>query len=201
MALAVFLILAAGALFFAANVVFRRNPAVCAVHLVGAFFCLAGIYFLIGFPFLAALQLLVYAGAIMVLFLFVIMLLDLRKEEPREKPVSSTLSPIFAGALLGLLAVTLPELPVAPNEEPGATPALRGAEGGRELAAALFGRHALTFEATSLLLLAGILGVVSLAKARRSRRKRLEILLAEAARAEERRAAAREPVAAGHGGE
>ncbi len=177
MALPVFLILAAGAVFFAANVVLRRNPAECAVHLVGSFFCLAGIYLMIGFPFLAALQLLVYAGAIMVLFLFVIMLLDLRREEPRENPRISTIAPLAMGLLFGLLAVVLPDMPVAVATGRGAVAGAGGAEGGKELANYLFGRHLLTFEATSLLLLAGIFGVVVLAKRRTSRKADLERLL------------------------
>ena len=176
MASIVFYVLALFSVFFGANVVFQRNPAICAVHLVGAFFCLSGIYLVLGFPFMAALQLLVYTGAIMVLFLFVIMLLDLRKEEPRETPIASILAPLFAGALLAFLAITYPDLAVAPVPGGDLEAGMRGAEGGKELAQNLFGRHVLAFEATSVLLLAAILGVVTLAKRRRSRKRNVEVI-------------------------
>ncbi len=160
----VFLILGIAAVLFALNVVLRRTPAICAVHLVGVFFCLAGIYLLMGFPFLAALQLMVYAGAIMVLFIFVIMLLDLKKEEERETPLASILAPLFAGGILALLATILP------IHDAHTTQVNKGGEaaasGGRPLAEALFSKHLLAFEATSLLLLAALIGVIVLAKKR-----------------------------------
>lgn len=92
-------ILGAGALASALAVVIRRDAVVAAMNLVLAFFCLSGIYLLLGFPFLAAIQILVYAGAIMVLFLFVIMLLGV-----------STLSRVPIGARSGfgaLVALTI----------------------------------------------------------------------------------------------
>jgi NADH:ubiquinone oxidoreductase subunit K/NADH:ubiquinone oxidoreductase subunit 6 (subunit J) len=76
----VFYVLAAGAVASALGVVACRNPLFSVLSLLGSFFCLSGIYLLAGFQFLAATQLLVYAGAIMVLFLFVIMLLNLGDE-------------------------------------------------------------------------------------------------------------------------
>jgi NADH-quinone oxidoreductase subunit J len=172
----VFYVLALFSVFFGANVVFQRNPAICAVHLVGAFFCLSGIYLVLGFPFMAALQLLVYTGAIMVLFLFVIMLLDLRKEEPRETPIAALLAPLFAGALLAFLALTYPDFMVSPVPGGDLEAGIRSASGGKLLAENLFGRHVLAFEATSVLLLGAILGVVTLAKRRRSRKMNVEVI-------------------------
>ncbi|MFQ5504997.1 MAG: NADH-quinone oxidoreductase subunit J [Planctomycetota bacterium] len=162
----IFFLLTAGTLVFSGNVVFRRNPAVCAVHLVGAFFCLSGIYLLIGFPFLAALQLMVYAGAIMVLFLFVIMLLDLRREGDHEMPWSTTIAPLFAGGIFALLWTVIDKLPVHSGRLPALSAGRTAARGGEGLAAALFSKHLLAFEATSLLILVGIVGVVLLAKRR-----------------------------------
>src|SRR5256885_10416085 len=78
---ALFYIFAIGTLAGSAMVVFRRNPIHGAVSLVGAFFFLAGIYVLLAAHLIAILQVMVYAGAVMVLFVFVIMLLNLKEEE------------------------------------------------------------------------------------------------------------------------
>lgn len=171
MAYYVFLILGFASLIFGALVIFGRNPAICAVNLVGAFFCLSGIYLLIGFPFLAALQLIVYAGAIMVLFVFVIMLFDLKKEEPASRPLSAIGAPILAACVLALLAYALPGLVPPPEEIARTSMGPMGpvggegsTSGGRDLAIALFSRNVLAFEATSLLLLAAIVGVIVFAK-------------------------------------
>src|SRR5438128_5412347 len=75
---AVFFFFAAVAVIFALVVILHRNPVVSALSLVASFFALAVMYVLLEAPFLAALQVIVYAGAIMVLFLFVIMLLNLQ---------------------------------------------------------------------------------------------------------------------------
>src|SRR5712691_11146488 len=80
----IFFLFAAIAVIFALVVVLHRNPVVGALALVASFFSLAVMYVLLEAPFLAALQVIVYAGAIMVLFLFVIMLLNLQKQ--REEP-------------------------------------------------------------------------------------------------------------------
>ena len=118
MELVVFLILAVGALGSAINVVLGKSPTVAGVNLVTTFLCLAGIYLLIGFPFLAALQVMVYAGAIMVLILFVIMLLDLRREQPGIYSISSLLGPVIAACIAAFLALVLPCSPVSPTHPP-----------------------------------------------------------------------------------
>ena len=76
-----FICLGVGALASGIVVVLGRNPVVSVVNLVFTFFFLGGIFLLLGFPFMWAIQILVYTGAILVLFLFVILLLDLRREE------------------------------------------------------------------------------------------------------------------------
>jgi NADH-quinone oxidoreductase subunit J len=78
--LGIFFLFAAMAVIFAAVVVIHRNPVVSALSLVASFFALAVMYVLLDAPFMAALQVIVYAGAIMVLFLFVIMLLNLQHQ-------------------------------------------------------------------------------------------------------------------------
>ncbi|MBW8868897.1 MAG: NADH-quinone oxidoreductase subunit J, partial [Acidobacteria bacterium] len=76
-----FYLFAVGVLVAGAQVIFRRNPIYGALSLVGCFFFLAGIYVLLAAHLIAILQIMVYAGAVMVLFVFVIMLLNLKEEE------------------------------------------------------------------------------------------------------------------------
>src|SRR5262245_43174664 len=98
------------ALFAAASVVLRRDVVVAAMNLVLAFFALSGIYLLLGFPFLATVQVLVYAGAIMVLFLFVIMLLGVTKLDATPITARSGLGAAIALALgveAGIVGVKL----------------------------------------------------------------------------------------------
>src|ERR1044072_8484269 len=102
---AIFFFFAAIAVIFALVVVLHRNPVVGALSLVASFFALAVMYVLLEAPFLAALQVIVYAGAIMVLFLFVIMLLNLQhqREEP-TRPVQQFLGYMGAAAfVIGLV--------------------------------------------------------------------------------------------------
>src|SRR5437763_15777765 len=89
---AIFFFFAAVAVIFALVVITNRNPVVSALSLVVSFFALAVMYVLLDAPFLAALQVIVYAGAIMVLFLFVIMLLNLQHmHEPATHPIQQIL--------------------------------------------------------------------------------------------------------------
>ncbi|HEY6842589.1 MAG TPA: NADH-quinone oxidoreductase subunit J, partial [Thermoanaerobaculia bacterium] len=102
---AIFFFFAAVAIIFAVVVILHRNPVVSALSLVASFFALAVMYVLLDVPFLATLQVIVYAGAIMVLFLFVIMLLNLQHqvEEP-TRPIQQFLG--YAGSaafLIGLV--------------------------------------------------------------------------------------------------
>src|SRR5215213_11444878 len=97
MELTIFFIFAAIAVIFAVIVVTHRNPVVGALSLVVSFFALAVMYVLLEAPFLAALQVIVYAGAIMVLFLFVIMLLNLQHvAEPPTRPIQQFLGYVSA---------------------------------------------------------------------------------------------------------
>ena len=103
-----FYLLALGALAFGAGVVAARSPLFSVLALLGVFGCLAVIYLLAGFQFLAVTQVLVYAGAIMVLFLFVIMLLNLADESALAPPLGAlrrgrlALASLAAGALAAL---------------------------------------------------------------------------------------------------
>ncbi len=144
----------------AAGVVFARNPLNGAMALVGAFFALAGLYLLLSAQLLAALQILVYAGAIMVLFLFVIMLLNLSPAELGRDRLTPARAVGGLAALLAtsLLAATLLHLsfPTTVANHHFGTVASVGEK--------LFTSFTLPFEATSLLLLAAIVGAVVVAK-------------------------------------
>src|SRR5688572_2457058 len=94
----VFFFFAAVTIVFALVVILHRNAVVGALSLVASFFALAVMYVLLDAPFLAALQVIVYAGAIMVLFLFVIMLLNLQhRAEPNSRPVQQFLGYFASG--------------------------------------------------------------------------------------------------------
>src|SRR5207253_5004945 len=96
---------AAGVLVAGAQVIFRRNPIYGALSLVGCFFFLSGVYVLLGAHLIAILQVLVYAGAVMVLFVFVIMLLNLKDEELGEQRITAWkgIGALSVVALVGLI--------------------------------------------------------------------------------------------------
>lgn len=172
MAETLFYVLAALALVFALGVVRARMPLFSVLSLLGSFFCLSGIYLLLGFPFLAATQLLVYAGAVMVLFLFVIMLLNLGDEAELDRHAGLSLSGrrLFVGgasaAALGLVGlIASKSAPAFAADAPAPSVALDDLD---TLARLLFSRYMLPFEAASLLLLATMVGVIVLAKRQRA---------------------------------
>ena len=148
----------------------RRNPVVCALWLVVTLFALAAMYVMLDAQFIAALQVLVYAGAIMVLFLFVIMLLNLGRPAPTDikGPVGLLLAAVLAGTLLFQLRVlggtqALP--PSAIQLPPGTLAATQAREGMvGAVAGPLFDTYLVPFEIASVLLLAAIVGAVVLAK-------------------------------------
>jgi NADH-quinone oxidoreductase subunit J len=153
-------------------VVTRKNPVYCTIYLV-LFFTLVSLQFLIlRSPLLAILQLLVYAGAIMVLFLFVIMLLNLRPEELRESvsPGRKLMAGGFSLLIFILLVAAIRSSTTvqgAPNLV-GAVPdpALAQAGEAAAIGEALFTTHALAFEYSSILILVAIIGAIYLTKRR-----------------------------------
>jgi len=164
-----FYLFATGAVISAAMCILRRNPISAVMWLVSTMFSVAGIYLLLEAPFIAAIQVLVYAGAVMVLFLFVIMLLNL------GVPASDLRGPMsMAGAIavVGLLLVELGALwaytPERLAAEAARTAALSPASGNvvLDVAGPLFSTYLIPFEVTSVLLLAAIVGAVVLAKRR-----------------------------------
>lgn len=138
---------------------FSTNPVTSAMFLVLTIASLAGLFVLLHAFFLAAVQILVYAGAVMVLFLFVIMLLDLPAEERRRvKKTGIVLGLISVGAILAITLQTMVQSPF--NSEPA--PSLEGST--IPLGRLLFTRYLLPFEIISVLLLVAMVGVILLSK-------------------------------------
>jgi len=162
----VFDLAGAVAVVFAGVMVVHRNPIKSLLAIVVSFFALAVGFVLLSAPFLAAIQVIVYAGAILVLFLFVTMLLNLTPEEDAadRRPIQRLLAlagiVLFAGMLLAA---------VRRNGDAAASSGLPPATGAIEpLAQALFSRAALPFEAVSVLLLASLTGAFILMRRERS---------------------------------
>ncbi|HLB00137.1 MAG TPA: NADH-quinone oxidoreductase subunit J [Bacteroidota bacterium] len=139
----------------------RRNPVQSVLFLIVNFFCIALLYLGLNAQFLAIIQILVYAGAIMVLFLFVIMLLNLGNEEALAEKWGGR--KLVAVALSGAVLVQL--IAILFREEPGTAGWMSPGFGTVEsLGDSLFRRYLLQFEATSVLLLAALVGVIVIAK-------------------------------------
>jgi len=154
-----FYVLAVVVIASALVVVGQRNPVYSAFALVVTFCALSAIYGLLGSPFIAVLQIVVYAGAIMVLFLFVLMLLNVRREEGPKRGKSMR---VAAGVLA--LAFVAEVGYVVTIAERGSGSATFDAST-KPMAELLFSPHfAYTFLATSVLIVAALVGAVVLAK-------------------------------------
>jgi NADH-quinone oxidoreductase subunit J len=148
----------------------RRNPVASAMWLIGTFFSLAAIYTLLGAYFIGIIQILVYAGAIMVLFLFVIMLLNLGND--LEADVRGTGWKVMAGGaalvLLALLARVFTGDMQAPlgNQAGASALAAQQAQEGvvGVIAGPLYGEFVVPLQATAMLLLIAVVGAVVLAR-------------------------------------
>jgi NADH-quinone oxidoreductase subunit J len=147
-------------------VVGQRNPMYSVLLLIVSFGALSGLYVLLGSPFVAAVQIIIYAGAIMVLFLFVVMLLNVPTETPSATANRLlTAGPRRFGALLSAalvveLAWALQRLQGSPLPTGDAQAPTTVLEIGKQL----FTKYAFAFEATSLLILVAMVGAVVLAR-------------------------------------
>jgi NADH-quinone oxidoreductase subunit J len=158
---AIFLLFAALALGSSIVVVVHRSPVYATLSLVLTLFSVAVLFVLLGAPFVGALQVLVYAGAIVVLFLFVIMLLNVQKEETAHAGFGAQLWTALVGAFvfLGMLGLAFwrggfpPVAPLTPEKV-----SLKA------LAAELFSRYLLGFEIVGLLLLVAVIGATVVAR-------------------------------------
>jgi NADH-quinone oxidoreductase subunit J len=141
-------------------VIFSRNPVASALFLVMLFVFLAGLFVLLEAFFIAAIQVLVYAGAIMVLFLFVIMLLDIKASERRKFRALG----VFGGIAVAAAFVWELEVIVTQPVKPLAVGGDQLSGGLEQIVKPLFANYLLPFEVTALLLLVAMIGVVLLSK-------------------------------------
>jgi NADH-quinone oxidoreductase subunit J len=159
----IFIVFAGLAIGCAIAMVSQSNPLYSAISLIGVFVALASLYVMLAAPFIAAVQVIVYAGAIMVLVIFVIMLLNVEHSEPRRKRLKF-LVPVAMGMAAILIAETafiLYSVQTSPNALPG-----NGSDVGltHSIGVGLFTKYLLPFEITSVLLLMAIVGAMSLAR-------------------------------------
>jgi NADH-quinone oxidoreductase subunit J len=158
-----FLVLAAVAVAGALSVVFQRSPLYSALSLIATFAAFAGHYIMLKAQFIAAIQIIVYAGAIIVLFVFVIMLLNVRSEGSRidrNRAVYWIAAP-FAVALLGLLFYVTRGVNVPGGFDSGRSVTVGTVEA---VGHGLFTEYLLPFEATSVLIIMAIVGSMVLAR-------------------------------------
>jgi NADH-quinone oxidoreductase subunit J len=159
------------AILASALVIGQRNPMYSVLMLIASFGALAGLYIQLDAPFVAVAQIIIYAGAIMVLFLFVVMLLNAPQEDAAEwdrtHPLRRTGITRFGGLLALLLVVELAwallqvndvDVPVGAQGDPEALGSVRA------LGRILFTDYVFAFEATSILILVAMVGAVLLAR-------------------------------------
>ncbi|HJP92301.1 MAG TPA: NADH-quinone oxidoreductase subunit J [Pyrinomonadaceae bacterium] len=158
-----FILFGALAVGCALAMVAQRNPLYSAISLIGVFISLACLYVTLAAPFIAAVQVIVYAGAIMVLVVFVIMLLNVEQEERRRTrlkflvPTAIALAAVLI-AEVAFILVSVQEFRVSPS---GATSDIGLTQ---SIGPALFTKYLLPFEITSILLLMAIVGAMTLAR-------------------------------------
>jgi NADH-quinone oxidoreductase subunit J len=158
-----FILFAGLAIGCAVAMVAQRNPLYSAIALIGVFLSLASLYVMLAAPFIAAVQIIVYAGAIMVLVVFVIMLLNVEEEErPQLRTRYLLPSAIVLAALLFAEAAFI----IAFVGTSAATPRTNDSDVGltMSIGTGLFTKYLLPFEITSLLLLMAIVGAMTLAR-------------------------------------
>ncbi len=162
MEMVLFFVLAFVAVGAAVGVIAQRNAAKSALFLLVNFCCLAGLYLLLNAQFVAIIQVIIYAGAVVVLFLFIVMLLGMeRAEESPDLRRYQWIAGILLGALLlfGLVWALIPA-------EVESVLALTPVDNVKAIGAALLTDFAIPFELSSVLLLVAIIGAVVLAKTR-----------------------------------
>jgi NADH-quinone oxidoreductase subunit J len=160
-ALLIFFVLAGLAVLGALNLVLQKHPIHSALSLIVVMVCLAGLYLLMGAEFVAAVQIIVYGGAIMVLFIFVIMLLNAGEEERTDfsKIAKFAGLPLALALTASIAAGVAKSGASAPN---AAQPVIPGAT--EQISSMLFKEFVYPFELTSFLILVAIIGALVLAQ-------------------------------------
>jgi NADH-quinone oxidoreductase subunit J len=159
----IFLYFAAVILLSAVLMITRRNPIHSVMFMLLLFFHIAGVFVLLNAEFLAAVQLIVYAGAILILYLFVVMLLNIDQEKKTVRanrfwPWMTAFGLLIAGEIVLLVSrSTFPG-------EAGRTMQAAGGAGVKELGELLYSKYLVPFEIASVILLVGLIGAVMLAK-------------------------------------
>jgi NADH-quinone oxidoreductase subunit J len=164
MTILIFLLLAALTVGCAIAMVAQRNPLYSAIALIGVFLGMAGIYVTLAAPFIAAIQVIVYAGAIMVLVVFVIMLLNVEEEvrRPIRLRYLIPLGVFLAALLFAETAFIIYFIETSAYNPPPATQSNVGLTA--SVGTGLFTKYLLPFEITSLLILMAIVGAITLAR-------------------------------------
>ncbi|MCB0310415.1 MAG: NADH-quinone oxidoreductase subunit J [Bdellovibrionales bacterium] len=153
-----FYILSFMALLSALGVLILRNPIYSALALISNLLCVAGFFALMDAHFLATVQIIVYAGAIMVLVVFVLMLLNVKTEPVSGKEVAYTVVGSLVGATFFLTIIANLRSQYLQSDQ---VPPVGGV---KEIGALLYTRYLFPFEAASILIMAAIVGAVLLAK-------------------------------------
>ncbi len=161
----IFLYFAAVILVSAALMITRRNPVHSVMFMLLLFFHIAGVFVLLNAEFLAAVQLIVYAGAILILYLFVVMLLNVDRESTAAR--GNRFWPWMAafGILIAVEVVALISRGTFPAEA-GQSMRFPAGNGVGQLGELLFQKYLVPFEVASIILLVGLVGAVMLAKKR-----------------------------------
>lgn len=155
-----FLYFAGMALFSSVLTIGLRNPVYCTIALLSTFLHVAGLFVLLNAEFLAAIQIIIYAGAVLILYLFVLMLLNLKSTEPvvhRQMWIAL----FFGAVILAEILVALFKSPALEKTAVGAAPAIGNTEA---IGLSLFNEYLLPFELVGIILLGGIIGALVLAK-------------------------------------
>ena len=157
-----FYILSVLSIFSALMVVLSRKPVHSVLYLIFCFFTIGGHYILLNAQFLFAVHIIVYAGAIMVLFLFALMFINMNQEAEPHKSTLMKAAAVISGGLLLLVLVSVTKgassIPLLAKDSGEAIGTVKN------LGKALYGQYLLPFELTSILLLAAMVGAVMLGK-------------------------------------
>ncbi len=158
-----FWILSAIAVMGGLVTIFSRNPVYSVLALIVTFFAIAGHYFLLNAQFLAMVHIMVYAGAIMVLFLYVVMMLNLNQLNDHKKSTGSKITAVVAGGILMLVLIAI----VQRTDELNGLQAVEGSHTmglTKNLGTVLYREFLVPFEMASVLFLSAMVGAVYLSK-------------------------------------